>query len=40
VHLQARINEEMYLVSLEQPDDRPKKERVSEDTPPPAHMIV
>jgi len=40
VHLQARINEEMYVVSLEQPDDRPKKERVNEDTPPPAHMIV
>ncbi|MBL8760389.1 MAG: SpoVR family protein, partial [Phycisphaerae bacterium] len=40
VHLQARINEEMYVVTLEQPDDRPKKERVSDDTPPPAHILV
>jgi stage V sporulation protein R len=39
VHLQARFNEEMHLVSMEGVDDKPKRERINEDTPKPAHVI-
>lgn len=40
VHLQARVNEEMMVISLEAPGEKIKRERVSDDTPKPAHMVV
>jgi len=39
VHLQARINEEMMLMTLNEPDGEPSSERISDETPPPAHLI-
>ena len=40
VHLQAVINETMTLVSVEDPDEPPKREKITEDTPAPAHTPV
>jgi len=39
VHLFARVNEESMLISLDAPDATPSRERVSEQTPPPAHVL-
>ncbi len=39
VHLQARVNEEMRLISMESPDGDPKSEKIGEETPRPAHMV-
>ncbi len=40
VHLQARVNEEMRLLSLETPEGEPKSEKIGDETPPPAHVIT
>lgn len=40
VHLQARIREEMMLISIGDPDDEPHREKITEDTPEPAHVIA
>ena len=40
VHLQARINEEMMVISLDKPGEKLKRERVSDETPKPAHLVV
>lgn len=40
VHLQLRVNEQMSLVSLDEVDGEPKRETISEDTPPPAHLVA
>ncbi len=39
VHVQARINEEMCLLSLESEDDKVKRERIGDETPPPASIV-
>jgi stage V sporulation protein R len=39
VHLQSRINEEMCLISIQGIDDKPKRERIGEDTPKPASLL-
>ena len=39
VHLQAIIREEMTRITIDDPDDDPKIETISDATPPPAHMI-
>ena len=39
VHLQAIVNEEMRLLSMEEPDADPKSEKVTDETPAPAHVI-
>ncbi|MDX9912665.1 MAG: SpoVR family protein [Phycisphaerales bacterium] len=40
VHLQARVNEDMVLASLIEPGEEPKREKIGEDTPPPAHIMM
>jgi stage V sporulation protein R len=40
VHLQARINDDMFLLSMEQIGGKVKKERIGAETPPPAHLVV
>jgi stage V sporulation protein R len=40
VHLQGRINDEMYLLTLNDPNEKPKRERITDETPPPAHIVV
>ncbi|MCC6426786.1 MAG: SpoVR family protein [Phycisphaerales bacterium] len=39
VHLQCRINDEMAVITQVSPDEKPKRERITEDTPKPAHLI-
>jgi stage V sporulation protein R len=39
VHLQMRFNDEMWLISMPDPDSEPRKQKVAEDTPRPAHVI-
>jgi stage V sporulation protein R len=39
VHLQARINEEMRLLSMAGPDAEPASEKITDETPEPAHVI-
>lgn len=39
VHLQAMINEDMYLLTMDEIGGKPKKERINSDTPKPAHAI-
>ena len=39
VHLQARINDDMHVLSLDQPGAKAKRERITDATPPPAHFI-
>ncbi|MEZ6242432.1 MAG: SpoVR family protein [Phycisphaerales bacterium] len=39
VHLQARVNEEMRLLTMETPEGDPKSEKIGEDTPRPAHVV-
>lgn len=40
VHLQARINDDMYLMSIGDPDAKTKREKISDDTPAPAHIVL
>jgi stage V sporulation protein R len=40
VHLQARINDEMMLLTMDKPGDKVKRERIGDDTPRPAHVVV
>lgn len=39
VHVQARINEEMFVTSLHDVEGEAKREKISEETPPPAHAV-
>jgi stage V sporulation protein R len=39
VHLQAVVNEDMHILSMEEIGGKVKKERVNSDTPRPAHVI-
>ncbi len=39
VHLQVRVNEEMYLLTVDTPGDKPKRERINDETPAPAHVL-
>ncbi len=39
VHLQARVNEEMRLLTMDEPDADPKSEKIGDETPRPAHVI-
>lgn len=39
VHLQMRLRDEMSLLSLDEPDGEPRRERITEDTPQPAHVV-
>lgn len=39
VHLQARVNEEMTLTTLQTPDAEPARQTVSDELPAPAHAI-
>lgn len=39
VHLQSRVNDEMMLLSLTEPGERIKREKIGDDTPPPAHLM-
>lgn len=40
VHAQMRVNDEMYVISLDSLEEKPKRERVTESTPPPAHVVM
>ncbi len=40
VHLQARIDDEMYLFSCAEPGADLRRERITDETPPPAHVIM
>ncbi|HHN77264.1 MAG TPA: SpoVR family protein [Phycisphaerales bacterium] len=40
VHLQARVNEDMMLTTLEDPAGEPRVQKIVEDLPPPAHLIA
>jgi stage V sporulation protein R len=40
VHLQARINDDMCLISIHEQDGKAKRERITDQTPPPAHIIA
>lgn len=39
VHLHTRINDEPHLLSMDSIDSKPRKERINEDTPAPAHIM-
>lgn len=39
VHLQCRINEEMRLLTIEDPESEPSSNKIGEETPEPAHVI-
>ncbi|MBM4108280.1 MAG: SpoVR family protein [Phycisphaerae bacterium] len=39
VHLQARINDEMQVIVVEDPDGKPKRYKVTDETPEPAHAM-
>ena len=39
VHLQARINDDMTLTTLEELDGTPKRQKINDDTPRPAHAV-
>ncbi|MCB9846107.1 MAG: SpoVR family protein [Phycisphaeraceae bacterium] len=38
-HLQARINDEMWLLSCENPDEDVKREKITDETPAPANIV-
>jgi len=40
VRLQARVDDEMWLFTVEDPDGEPRRQAIEEDTPEPAHLIV
>jgi stage V sporulation protein R len=39
VHLQARVNDDMWLFTCAEPGKEVKKEKISDETPPPAHLV-
>lgn len=39
VHVMMVVNEDMHLLTLDEPDGKVRCERVNEDTPRPAHML-
>lgn len=39
VHLQARVNEELWLMTVEEPGGEAAKEKIGEETPEPAHVV-
>jgi stage V sporulation protein R len=39
VHLQARIDDQMWLFTCKDADAEPKREKISAETPPPAHVV-
>ena len=39
VHCQCRIDDEMYLLSCDDPAEPPKRQRIKDDTPGPAHQV-
>lgn len=39
VHLQARINDEMQVIIVEDADGKPRRYKVTEETPEPAHVL-
>ena len=39
VHLMLRLSDEPTLLSLEGPDDKPQRQRISDDVPAPAHVV-
>jgi stage V sporulation protein R len=40
VHLQSRINDEMHLLTIDDPnDEKPKQEKITDEMPEPAHVI-
>jgi stage V sporulation protein R len=39
VHLQARINEEMWLTTVDDLTEEPTREKITDELPPPAHII-
>ena len=39
VHLQSRVSDEMWLFTVDNPDDEPKKEKITDETPEPAHVF-
>lgn len=39
VHLQARVNDDMWLFSCTEPGKDVKKEKITEETPGPAHVV-
>ena len=39
VHLQAIVNETMTLITIDDPEEPPKREKITDDTPEPAHTL-
>ena len=39
VHLQARVNDDMELLTVEGLGEKPRRQRINDDTPDPAHVI-
>ncbi|MDX2118951.1 MAG: SpoVR family protein [Planctomycetota bacterium] len=39
VHLQSRVNDEMVLMTIDGIGDKPRRERITAETPPPAHIV-
>lgn len=39
VHLQARVNDEMWLLSCTEVGGEVKREKIGDETPPPAHVV-
>ncbi len=39
VHLQIRVNDEMQLYTVDKPGDKPRRERITDETPEPAHQV-
>lgn len=39
IHLQARIADEQRLFTCAEPDEPPTQEKISDETPPPAHVL-
>jgi stage V sporulation protein R len=39
VHLQARVNEDMWLMTCAEAGKEIKKEKITDETPPPAHIV-
>jgi len=40
VHLQARINEDMHLLTMESPESSITKQKINDETPKPAHLVA
>ena len=40
VHLQAVVNDDTHLLSLDEPEAKVRKERINSDTPRPAHQLT